>query len=667
MKRTIVILTLLLCAPLLRAANTVFISQGGAGSVNGTSCANAQTAAYFNTSGNWNASPTGIQIGPDTTVHLCGTFTGTLNSTMLTFQGSGSSGHQLIFESDSTNCADFTSPAWNGTNGAINTNGKNFLTLDGQGTGNAGTGPPNTSFSACGTIENTANGTSSANQQASRGISVPSGTNIVIQNWEIKNLYLRTGHVSEVFDETQVNAINWGSASTINTLLISNNQMHDEGWTLLGNNSDNVTLQSNEMYNAEHNFAGAPVHFTVSKNHFHDWSLWDTPSSGGFPYHHDAIHCFAGTAGATVLFVIDHNQFDGATFDGTPGDGQFNQFIFIEGNTSSTRCMAPGGQVIAVDNVGLTNGTSPGIAGIYGNATTGDVNDFWVNNIFLGNATNDSSICAPFSGTSNLTYENNACGNSGILMTEGGGSNPTFAVEDFNAWQGCTTTNCWFFGGGGPDTGSFTTWKASTFCTGSANGCDQHGIANLASTTFFALNAACTNGSVGQSCAPTAASPLKNAGANLFTTLGCASPVIPGLGSGCTDMNGNAWPSGGTWWIGAFDTSGTTSVATPTFNPVAGTYTGTQTVTISTATGGATLCYTTDNSTPTANGAGTCTHGTTYSGPVSVASSLTLMAIGSLSGDSDSAVGSAAYTINVSTVTHTISGAVKISGKVVIQ
>jgi len=90
---------------------------------------------------------------------------------------------------------------------------------------------------------------------------------------------------------------------------------------------------------------------------------------------------------------------------------------------------------------------------------------------------------------------------------------------------------------------------------------------------------------------------------------------------------------------------GSGTVATPTFSPVAGNYATTQNVTISTSTGGATLCYTTDGSTPTANGAGTCTHGTTYSTPVVVASSLTLKAVGSLSGDSDSAVGSAAYTI----------------------
>lgn len=92
--------------------------------------------------------------------------------------------------------------------------------------------------------------------------------------------------------------------------------------------------------------------------------------------------------------------------------------------------------------------------------------------------------------------------------------------------------------------------------------------------------------------------------------------------------------------------NGAPTVATPTFSPVAGTYVGTQNVTISSTTGSATLCYTTNGSNPTANGAGTCTSGTTYSTPVSVASSLTLKAIGSKAGFQDSAVGSAAYVIS---------------------
>jgi hypothetical protein len=84
-------------------------------------------------------------------------------------------------------------------------------------------------------------------------------------------------------------------------------------------------------------------------------------------------------------------------------------------------------------------------------------------------------------------------------------------------------------------------------------------------------------------------------------------------------------------------------VATPSFSPVGGSYSSTQTVTISTATAGATIYYTTNGSTPT-------TSSTLYSGPVVVAASETLKAIATKSGFFDSNVGLAAYIINSGTV-----------------
>ncbi|HTB80974.1 MAG TPA: chitobiase/beta-hexosaminidase C-terminal domain-containing protein, partial [Opitutaceae bacterium] len=78
----------------------------------------------------------------------------------------------------------------------------------------------------------------------------------------------------------------------------------------------------------------------------------------------------------------------------------------------------------------------------------------------------------------------------------------------------------------------------------------------------------------------------------------------------------------------------------PSFSPAGGTYTTTQTVTISTTTGGASIRYTTDGSTPSE------TAGTLYSSPVSVSSSETLTAIAYESGFTDSSVTSASYTIN---------------------
>ncbi|MGA3006409.1 MAG: chitobiase/beta-hexosaminidase C-terminal domain-containing protein, partial [Opitutaceae bacterium] len=87
--------------------------------------------------------------------------------------------------------------------------------------------------------------------------------------------------------------------------------------------------------------------------------------------------------------------------------------------------------------------------------------------------------------------------------------------------------------------------------------------------------------------------------------------------------------------------------STPTFSPVAGTYTAAQSVTISTTTGGATIRYTTDGSTPTE------TAGTVYSSPVTVSSTETLKAIAYESGFTDSSVGSAGYTINIPGVAST--------------
>ena len=83
----------------------------------------------------------------------------------------------------------------------------------------------------------------------------------------------------------------------------------------------------------------------------------------------------------------------------------------------------------------------------------------------------------------------------------------------------------------------------------------------------------------------------------------------------------------------------TTQVATPTFSPAGGTYSTAQTVSISCATSGATIRYTTDGSTPTASSA-------VYSSPITVSSTQTIKAYAVKSGLTDSAIAIAAYTIS---------------------
>ena len=86
--------------------------------------------------------------------------------------------------------------------------------------------------------------------------------------------------------------------------------------------------------------------------------------------------------------------------------------------------------------------------------------------------------------------------------------------------------------------------------------------------------------------------------------------------------------------------------ATPTFSSATGTYTSAQSVTISTTTGGASINYTTNGTTPSS------TLGTLYSSPVAISSDTTLQAIAYKSGLTNSAVASAVYTMSIP-VTYT--------------
>jgi len=84
------------------------------------------------------------------------------------------------------------------------------------------------------------------------------------------------------------------------------------------------------------------------------------------------------------------------------------------------------------------------------------------------------------------------------------------------------------------------------------------------------------------------------------------------------------------------------TAATPVISPGTGTYTAYQYVTISDATSGATIYYTTDGTTPTTNS-------TKYTGQITVKSSETIQAIAVASEYWNSAIASATYTVNLLT------------------
>jgi hypothetical protein len=112
----------------------------------------------------------------------------------------------------------------------------------------------------------------------------------------------------------------------------------------------------------------------------------------------------------------------------------------------------------------------------------------------------------------------------------------------------------------------------------------------------------------------------------------------PGVYSGVNGDFVKTWSAG--------NSGGSAPVADPSISPATATYANDQSVTITTITSGATICYTTDGSTPAASTPGTCSAGTTYSGAFTVSATGTAVkAIGTKVGSLNSAVVTNTYTL----------------------
>ncbi|MFZ0686674.1 MAG: chitobiase/beta-hexosaminidase C-terminal domain-containing protein [Terriglobales bacterium] len=97
----------------------------------------------------------------------------------------------------------------------------------------------------------------------------------------------------------------------------------------------------------------------------------------------------------------------------------------------------------------------------------------------------------------------------------------------------------------------------------------------------------------------------------------------------------NSAIAAGTYFFGS---SGLPTAATPTFSPAPGTYSSAQSVTLSDATSGATIYYTTNGTTPTVNS-------TKYVSPITVSATTTIEAVAVAAGYNNSSIATGTYTI----------------------
>lgn len=277
-------------------ATTVYVTQAGAGSTDGTTLSNAFSASQFN-SGQCGTSAT--QIGAGTTVHLNGTFTSALTS-----KCSGSSGKPVTILFDDG--AVITAPYWNGA--AFSLSG-NYVTLNG------GTN---------GTIQATANGTNLANRQASStGVNISPGTGQTVQNLTISNLYVHvcTLPISNCTDEGGQNTYGISVVGVVNNLTLNNVTIHDMKWGVryaYGAGASGFTISNSNIYNVDHcslvgnsGTGSSLTGMVIHDNHCHDFGNWDDYGSGGTPgtqaNHHDGFHQWAFN-GSTLNNVMIYNN-----------------------------------------------------------------------------------------------------------------------------------------------------------------------------------------------------------------------------------------------------------------------------------------------------------------------------------------------------------------------
>jgi hypothetical protein len=492
------------------AATKVYITPNG--QPQGACTTNPQPPSWFNAAANWGSGAS--QIGSGTTVYLCGTFTGTAGQQLLTVQGSGSSGNPITIQFE--NGTVLTAPYWSNS-GAIVASNVSWITIDGTG----------------GTIQNTANGSALAYQQASAAINALPCNNCEFRYLTISNLYVHSGANCEI-DQTQVNAIKFSGQN----VLVHDNTINDVGWSIwddYGNNDTNHKVYNNDIWHSDHTLVfagngltGVNLGAQFYNNHVHDFSTWDT---AGNCYHHDGLHAFGSLGSPAITLYFYNNQCDGNL------GNNFNACLFMEGTGSGTPWTgsSSGSTYYAFNNIFVTNNSHAAIEAALGNG------DLFVNNttICSDNNSGDWAYDAG-SSTANL-FQNNAEQGCGYFMLWNSFGVKNVATDvDHNAYANAQGYNAYNYTNMGIDTSSFATWQSQC-------GCDSHAVYNASSLN---LNSS--------TFVPNSGSPVIGAGANLTNM--CTGNLAPL----CTDKAGVARPASGAWDDGAYQASNSSPPQPPT-------------------------------------------------------------------------------------------------------
>jgi hypothetical protein len=429
------------------SAGNIYITQSGSGS--GVCTSGVQPVSFFNNSGNWGSGAG--QIGPGTTVHLCGTFNAPAGADgYLQFQGSGTSGNPitLLWEKG----AIVQAPYFSFNHAGVNINGNSWIVLDG------GTN---------GILQNTAEGTGLAYQQDTALIT-GFGNNVTVKNLSVLNVYVHLigdnggggaqGFAFAVYVPsasnltigpnntfTQCNVcVKYGFEGGEHDLVITGNNFALANQAIeLGPDNSGIKVMTNIQ--VDHNT------YVASRN-------WDNAANY---YHHNFFHPFTNTAGSSIvgkLLVFDNSA--------TGDVGQHStSFIFLENNNGGG-----GGHMdswYVFNNVfNKTNTDAPGSSGI---VAVMSPNGFFLNNTVIdAGGTGDYGWPSfdAYGGATGWTVQNNIFDGGEYQLTI---QAPATVNANKNVYYGSVGGGPWVYHS--TYTGSFSTWQSACSCdSGSSTG-----------------------------------------------------------------------------------------------------------------------------------------------------------------------------------------------------
>ncbi len=502
----ILIITLILFFTSPAYAEDIYIAESAVGGDTGADCANAHSAAWFNTAGNWGGGAG--EINPGDTAHLCGSISTSLNA-----QLSGTSGNviTIYFEDD----AKISQAATTQGSALLSVFGLAYILVDG------GTN---------GILENTDRGSPQAgygDQSVSYFLAAHGGAN----NIEIKNLTFQNQYV-----HTSMADDNPALLATYPTILLSdlgvNVSIHDNtfsnvGWVInflnMPDGAKNLRIYNNTINDYCHGISGGSSSYNgtsdiwIYDNNFTGGGNWN--STNGNVCHMDGLHFFdaSGVGQAGDYPITDVHVYNNL-FDGSDWGGAGTALIYIE--------TLGGSEWNIYNNVFLAEVGERISNGFVGGLTLTN----YYNNTLIGGDEGNGYLFASANGISTMAnFKNN------LLTSE---YRPMYLVVppsggiDYNLYANYTYLQ---YNPGSNDVAfaDFANWK-----TAMSDEANSYAVADayVGSTGYLNSN----SGAIGK-------------GVNL--TALCSG----GLTALCQDKDGVNRPTSGAWDIGAYQYTGYTS------------------------------------------------------------------------------------------------------------